>query len=147
MSNLRYQKLKFLSVSENKLTHLPGNLFSYTKKLQYLWLTNNPIVSIDPKTFDSVPALFFLDVRGTSCIGDFDDSHVNEMRHGTSVAHLKSVLRQKCKPSGRRVYEEWSSDRRQKFAPRTRAYSETCDEKYTTSRNEESFGFFSENTK
>ena len=137
VSNLPYKKLKFLTLRGNKLTHLPGDLFAYTKKLQNIWLTDNPIVSIDPNIFDKVPALFILDVVGTTCIGDYNDPHVNEMLHGNSVAHLKSVLRKKCKPTGRRTHEEHS--RVPKFAPRRRAYPEWCDDKYTQNPNEENF--------
>lgn len=55
--DLRYPRLKFLYLSHNKLTRLPGDLFRHTPHLEFIGLESNPIKSIGWYIFDNLNSL------------------------------------------------------------------------------------------
>lgn len=85
-----YKKLKYLSLRNNLLTNLDGNLFQYSPKLQFISFGYNQIRKIGDELLDKLNQVKIASFIKNSCI---DKISIND---STSLEQIKEEFKSKC---------------------------------------------------
>lgn len=85
-----FKSLKILSLFDNELERLDGDLFEFNSELQHIDLKNNKLKFIGQNVMKPMTNLKYADFRNNICIDDKAESH-NE------IANLAVVMENQCK--------------------------------------------------
>jgi hypothetical protein len=100
----QFSALKWIDVSKNLISYLPGDLFKNHKSLEYFSVAENPIETIGDDFFDQIPNLKKFSFSKTACLLGFTAGSLEEEKHevleecssnGTKKKQLKTKGRNK----------------------------------------------------
>lgn len=87
----QFPRLKFISLENNDLEWLNGDLFDFNPKLESVWFCNNKLKYIEENMFASLTKLQWVDFSYADCIKTFISDPKNEL------PGLKEELKTSCK--------------------------------------------------
>lgn len=97
--DLKFPRLKFLSMRNNRLESLPGNLFTYTHDLMFLDVSDNPLSTVPSDLFDYLGNMKIVFIYDTKCMGSYLDGIYDVNDDPRRMEDLKRHLEDYCAPS------------------------------------------------